>query len=84
MCVKCDSVWVCDCVWVVIVCLSLRLSIPVTHCDTSSDLVHRVCYNDSNFQCQSKDNPNPVRIDARNEVYLGQFRTICKHSVFND
>ena len=61
-------------------------SIPVAHCNNFSSSSEAMCFNDSKMICMDFiEEADPLNIDYRDRVYLGQFRTIgryaCMHHI---
>ena len=55
------------------------LGIPVTHCNHLYVNEEASCFDDVNMICSAAPNgSSPLKLDYRDRVYLGQFRTICK------
>ena len=59
-------------------------SIPVAHCNSNSSSSEALCFNDSKMTCMDAIEAEPLNIDYRDRVYLGQFRTIGKCILCDD
>ena len=56
-------------------------SIPVAHCNNFSSSSEAMCFNDSKMICMDFiEEADPLNIDYRDRVYLGQFRTIGRYA----